>query len=35
MAREDAVLDAPPVEREAHVRAAVVERKDAPAVVDD
>ena len=26
MAREDAVLDGAPVEREAHVRAAVVER---------
>ena len=35
MAREDPVLDAAPVEREAHVRATVVEGKDAPAVIDD
>src|SRR5271165_4085675 len=35
MAREDAVLDAAPVEREAHVRAPIVERKDPPAIIDD
>src|SRR5260370_37972771 len=35
MAREDAVLDAAPVEREAHVRAPIVERKDSPAIIDD
>ena len=35
VAGEDAVLDAAPVEREAHVRAPIVERKDAPVVMDD
>jgi hypothetical protein len=33
--RQNAVLDAAPVEREAHMRAAVVEREDAVAVVHD
>jgi exodeoxyribonuclease V alpha subunit len=32
---QNAVLDAAPIERETHVRAPVVEREDAPAVVDD
>ena len=35
VAGQDPVLDAAPVEREAHVGAAVVEREDAAAVVDD
>ena len=35
MAGQDAVLDAAAVEREAHVRASVVEREDAAAVIDD
>ena len=35
MTGQDAVLDAAALEREAHVRAAIVEREDAPAVVDD
>jgi len=35
MAREDAVLNAAPIEREAHVRAPIVERKDPPAIIDD
>jgi hypothetical protein len=32
---QDAVLDAAALEREAHVRAPIVEGEDAPAVVDD
>ena len=35
MTGQDPVLDAAPVEREAHVRATVVEGEDAPAVIDD
>ena len=35
MAGEDAVLEAAPVEREAHARAPIVEREDPPAVMDD
>ena len=35
MAGQNAVFDAAALEREAHVRAAVVERKNAPVVVDD
>jgi SHS2 domain-containing protein len=35
MTGKDAVLDAPPFEREAHVRATIVEGKDAPTVVDN
>jgi hypothetical protein len=35
MTRQDAVLDAAALERKAHVRATIVEREDAPAVVDD
>jgi hypothetical protein len=35
MAREDPVLDAAPVEREAHVRATVVEGKDPHTIIDD
>jgi hypothetical protein len=35
MAGQDAVLDAAAVEREAHVRATIVESEHAPAVVDD
>ena len=35
MTGQDAVLDAAALEREAHVRAAIVEGEDAPAVVDD
>ena len=35
MTGQDPVLDAAPVEREAHVRATVVEGVDAPAVIDD
>ena len=35
VAGQDPVLDAAAIEREAHVRASVVEGKDAPAVVDD
>src|SRR5574337_1413675 len=34
MTGQDAILDAAALEREAHVRAAIVEGKDAPAVVD-
>src|SRR5438445_13621861 len=32
---QDAVLDAAALEREAHVRAPIVEGEDTPAVVDD
>jgi hypothetical protein len=35
MTGQDAVLDAAPLERETHVRAAIVESVDMPAVVDD
>jgi hypothetical protein len=35
MTRQDPVLDAAAVEREAHVRATVVEGEDAPAVIND
>ena len=35
MAGQDPILDTAAFEREAHVRASVVEREDAPAVVDD
>ena len=35
MTGQDAVLDAAALEREAHVRATIVEGEDAPAVVDD
>ena len=35
MTGQNPVLDAAPVEREAHVRATVVEGEDAPAVIDD
>ena len=35
VAGQDAVLDAAAIEREAHVRATIVEGEDAPAVVDD
>ena len=35
MTGQDAVLDAPALERETHVRATIVEGEDAPAVVDD
>jgi hypothetical protein len=35
MTGQDAIFDAAPLEREAHVRATIVEGKDAPAVVDD
>src|SRR5262245_37263687 len=35
MTGQDAVLDAAALEREAHVRAPIVEGKDATAVVDD
>jgi hypothetical protein len=35
MTGQDAVLDATALEREAHVRATIVEGEDAPAVVDD
>jgi hypothetical protein len=35
MTGQDAVLDAAALEREAHVRATIVEGKDVPAVVDD
>ena len=35
VADQDAVLDAAAFEREAHVRAAIVEGKDAPTIVDD
>ena len=34
MTGQDAVVDAPAIEREAHMRATIVERKDASAVVD-
>ena len=34
MTGQDAVRDAAPVEREAHMRAAIVEREHASAVVD-
>jgi hypothetical protein len=34
MTGQDAVLDAPPFKREAHVRTTIVEGKDAPAVTD-
>ena len=35
MTGQDTVVDAPAIEREAHMRATIVERKDAPAVIDD
>ena len=35
MAGQDAVLDSPSLEREAHVWTTIVEGEDAPAVVDD
>ena len=35
MTGQDPVLDAAAVEREAHVRAPIVERKDPPAIIDD
>ena len=35
MTGQDAVLEAAPLEREAHVRASIVEREDAPTIVDD
>src|SRR5271166_5974198 len=35
MTGQDAALDAAALEREAHVRAPIVECEDAPAVVDD
>src|SRR3954468_4389263 len=35
MTRQDAVLDAAAIERKAHMRAAVVEREDASAVIND
>jgi hypothetical protein len=35
MAGQDAILEAAPLEREAHVRASIVEREDAPTIVDD
>ena len=35
MAGQDAVLDAAAVERKTHMRAAIVEREDTPAVVDE
>ena len=35
MTGQDAVLDAAALERETHVRAAIVECEDAPAIVDD
>ena len=35
MTGQDAVLDTAALKREAHVRATIVECKDAPAVVDD
>ena len=35
MTGQDAVLDAAPLEREAHVRATIVESEDAPAIVDN
>src|SRR5262249_20164799 len=35
MAGQDAILDAAPLEREAHVRATIVEGENVPAVVDD
>jgi hypothetical protein len=35
MTGQDPVLDAAAVEREAHVRAPIVERKDATAVIED
>jgi hypothetical protein len=34
MTGQDAVVDAPAIEREARARTPIVERKDAPAVVD-
>ena len=35
VAGQDAVLDAAPIERETHMRATIVEREDAAALVDD
>jgi hypothetical protein len=35
MTGQDAVFDAPPLEREAHVRATIVEGEDTAAVVDN
>src|SRR6516164_403862 len=35
MTGQDAVLNAAALEREAHVRAPIVEGEDAPAIVDD
>ena len=35
MTGQDAVLDAAAIERKAHMRAAIVEGEDAPALVDD
>ena len=35
MAGQDPVLDAAPIERETHVRAPIVKREDAAAVVHD
>src|SRR5262249_36296883 len=35
MAGQDAVFDAAALEREAHVRAAIIQGTDTPAVVDD
>ena len=35
MTGQDAVIEAAALEREAHVRAAIVESEDAPAVVND
>ena len=35
MAGQDPILDTAAIEREAHVRASIVEREDAPALVND
>src|SRR5262245_49115973 len=35
MTGQDSVLEAAALEREAHVRATIIESKDTPAVVDD
>jgi len=35
VAGQDAVLNTAPIERETHMRAAIVEREDMPALVDE
>jgi hypothetical protein len=35
MTGQDAILEAAPLEREAHVRASIVQREDAPTIVND